>query len=150
MLLFEVGQRDDGAVRGDHQFVVVGVLDDGDMGQGHIGRAETALLVEDGTHVLVGGQQALHQDVGFAGVDEVASHGSGFHVNGLVDDAEVGHVNAFGLAHFGDHFLVTEKGGFDKTFFHGSIHCTDGVVVVSIGSHKAFLGFAAQNLEHLL
>ena len=135
LLLLQVGQRDDGAV-GDHQqLVVVGVLDDGDMGQRDIRRAEAAFFVKDGAHVFVGGQQTLHQDVGFAGINEVASHGSSFHIDRLMNDFEAVGVDVLGFAHLSNHVFITDEGGLNETFLHGSVHCTNRVIIVGVCSH---------------
>ena len=140
LLLLQVGSRNHGHVTHDEQLVVARVLDDGHVRQGGVGRTKTALLVEDGTHILVGRQQSLHQNVALSVVDEVASGGRSLHVNGLVDDLELLDVNVEVGADLLDGGGVTHQSGIDNSHLHGGVHRLDGVGVVGVGSDQTFFG----------
>ena len=111
---------------------------------------EAALLVEDGAHVLVGREQALHQEVALALVDELHGHGAGLGVVGLLDHLELVGVDALSGADLLHGLDVTHEGGLHDTAVDSGAHSGDGVGVIGISCHHSFLSFCFDQLKQVV
>ena len=130
--------------------MVVRVLDDGDVCQSDVRRAEAAFLVEDGAHVFVGREKAFHEDVAFAAVDEVACQSSSLNVVFFLDNLELVDVDLLFLADLGDTSRVADEGGFDEAVVDSVVDSADCVVVHSVSCYKTFFRTALQHVEHFV
>ena len=132
--------------------MVGGNFHDGHVGQHVVFLAghEAVFLVEDGAHVLVGGEEALHEEVAFAFVDEFHCQGAGLVVVGFLDHFELVGVDAFLGADFLHGVDVAHEGSLDDTAVDSGADGGDGVAIVCIGSHETFFTFGFDQLEEVV
>ena len=141
MFLFEFGSGNHSHIAYDKQLVVGRILDNSNVRQGGLRRAKTLLLVQDSAHVLVSGQQTFHQDLAFAGIDEIAGLGSRLCIHVFGNDGKLGHVEVMLLAHFLDFFGIADKRSVNHTQFHSSVNRLNGVRIVGVGRYQSFFWF---------
>ena len=133
-------------------FVVSGNLKDSHVGEhvvfgtGH----ETFLFVEDGTHVFVGTEQTLHQQVAFAFVNQGNSFGTGLGLVSFLNQFELVDIDAFLSTDVLDGLDIADKCTFDNTQIDGVADGSDGVRVVSISTYKSFFTFALGKVNQLV
>ncbi len=148
--LRQIRQRDDRHVAEDQEFVIVERLGHGHVGEDGAVVHEAFFLVQDGLHVAVCGEQAFHEKIPFAGVDQFHSPAGGGEVGIRVHDTKHGGVDPFLLAHFFDLVFVPDQDAFDEVHCHSLMHSANGVGVHRPGRHEALVGQRPQDIEHLV
>lgn len=105
------------------------------------GGEQTCVLVQDAAHVLVRGNQTLHQYVGLARNDGIDSQIDALHVVALGDYFENVAIDILFLANLLDDLGIAEQNRLYQTFL---ISCIDGcqrVGVLTVSDCKALLTF---------
>ena len=139
--LFEVGLRNHRYVRDDQQLGIVRHFDYRYVAQRAFRGEQTCVLVQDAAHVLVRGNQTLHQYVGLARNDGIDSQIDALHVVALGDYFENVAIDILFLANLLDDLGIAEQNRLYQTFL---ISCIDGcqrVGVLTVSDCKALLTF---------
>ena len=90
--------------------MVIRALDDTDVAQEGLRRKETGLLVENGAEELVSAAESLHQDISLSIVNHLHGVGHCLQFIRIVNNLELGNVNAVLPAHIGDHLCIAHEG----------------------------------------
>ena len=91
--------------------------------------------------------QALHEDLGLAGVHHGHGAGGGLGVGRFLHDRELGRVQLLGLAGGPDGGLVPDQRGLDEAQAHGLPDGGDGVRVVGPGGDQPLARDATSRLR---
>ena len=129
---------------------MAGMLHDGHMAEDGARVQQALVLVQDGLHVQLCAEQALHQQVGLAEADHGHGLGGGFGIRGGVDHAVPLLGQAEILEHLPHHGLVTHQDGLHQARLHRCVHRLQGVGVVGPGHHQALAGPVLHRKEELV
>ena len=126
-------------------------LKDSDMGQ-HIvllARHQALFLVQDSTHILVGAQQTLHQEVSLTRVDQLDSLCTGLVVVGFLHQLEFVGVDTFLGADLLDGLDVANESSVDNTLVDSHTYGSDGVRIIGVSNSQSFFTFCFYQLQEL-
>ncbi len=126
------------------------VLHDRHMAQDGARVEQALLLVQDGLHVLLGAEEALHQQVGLAGAHQAHRAAGGIGVGGLVDESEALGGEAQLRADRAHHRLVAHQDGVHQPGLHRRTHRFERVAVIGPGHREALPGAVLHRAEEVV
>ena len=130
--------------------MVAGDFAHGDVAESALGGKEAGVAVEDAAHVFVGGDEALHEDVGLAFGHTLHGHGHAFGVAFAVDEGEERGVDAQVGAEAACLVLGAEENGGDEPGADGVVDGGEGVGVAGVGHGQAFAAAGDGLVKNLL
>ena len=127
LLLLEVGSGDNRNVRDNEQLVVARKLNERNVSQDTLRGNKTLLLIEDATHILVGRNQTLHQNICSTSLNRCNSHSDSLCILLNINDIESGNGDIQLCTHLLDNRLITIESRLNKTLLVCVINSLDCV-----------------------
>ena len=112
-----------------------------------LARHQAFLLVQDGAHILVRAQQALHQEIGLAAVHQLDSLGTGLVVVSFLNQFELVGVDTFLGADLLNSLDVAHEGGVDDTLVDSQADGSDGVRIIGVSNGQTFLSLGFHQVK---
>ena len=130
----EVGLRYHCHVRYAEKLFAAGHLYNRHVAQSAFGRKKAGFLIEDATHVFVGGDKAFHEHVGAAGGDKRHCELHTTHIAFLIDNGKCRRIKIVFTAQSQYFGLVAEHCWLYETFAPCLIYSSESVGIVAVGN----------------